>query len=136
MDPSALPQRRDHLDEDERERLLRLELLVAADRIEEAQEQAEDLWLEATDAHKGLYQGISNALTAVCARRARKLRGARQIAEQSRVMLAPFPRHALGLDLDALLESMHDVVVRGDGPVLLRRQGGGSSGGSGFEVKD
>ena len=124
MDPSRVPGGRDHLDTDDRERLLRLELLVADDRIDEAQEQAEDLWLEATDAHKRLYQGISNALTAVCARRARKVRGARQIAEQSRVMLEPYPRHVLGLDLDALLESVREVVVRGEGPVLLRRQGG------------
>lgn len=126
MDPGRVPEGRAHLDEDERDALIRLELLVAAGRFDEAQELSEDLWREATDAHKRLYQGVSNALTAVCARRARKLRGARQIAEQSRVMLEPYPRRALDLDLDALLASVHDVIVRGEGPVLLRWQGGGT----------
>lgn len=128
MDPSRVPAGRDHLDEDDRRRLMRLELLVAAGRFEEAQELAEDLWLEATDAHKRLYQGISNALTAVRARQARQLRGARQIAEQTRAMLAPYPRLVLGLELDALLDSVRDYVIRGEGPVLLKRQGGGVRG--------
>jgi len=126
MDPSRIPDGRDHLGEDERIQLIRLELLVAAGRYGEAQELAEDLWLEATDAHKRLYQGISNALTAVCARQARQLRGARQIAERTRAILEPYPRRVLDLELDALLESIRDYVVRGEGPVLLRRQGGGS----------
>jgi predicted metal-dependent hydrolase len=126
MEPGRIPEGRDHLDEDERSQLIRLELLVAAGRFEEAQELAEDLWTEATDAHKRLYQGISNALTAVCARHARKIRGAKQIAAQTRSMLEPYPRRVLGLDLDALLESVHHYVTRGEGPVLLRREGGGS----------
>jgi hypothetical protein len=124
MDPSRVPPGRGHLDPEDRARLTRLELLVAGGRFEEAQEVAEDLWLEATDAHKRLYQGLSNALTAVCARRARQVRGARQIAERTEAMLAPYPRHALDLELDALLESVRDFVARGEGPVLLRRQGG------------
>lgn len=125
MDPSRIPIGRAHLDEGDRRRLLRLELLVAAGRFDEAQETAEELWLEATDAHKRLYQGLSNALTAVCARQSRQLRGARQIADQTGSMLAPFPRRALDLELDALIESVRDFVARGEGPVLLRRQGGG-----------
>jgi hypothetical protein len=107
--------------------LIRLELLIAAGRFEEAQELAEDLWIEATDAHKRLYQGLSNALTAVRARQERKLRGSRQIAEQTRVMLEPFPRRVLDLELDTLLESVLQYVARGEGPVLLRRQGGAAS---------
>ena len=43
-------------------------------------------------------------------------------------MLAPFPRRVLDLELDALLESVRDFVVRGEGPILLRRQGGGPRG--------
>lgn len=125
MDPRRIPSGRSHLDENDRRRLIRLELAVAAGRFDEAQEMAEDLWLEASDAHKLLYQGLSNALTAVCARQARKLRGARQIADETRRLLAPFPRRVLDLELDALLESVSHFVVRGEGPILLRRQGGG-----------
>jgi hypothetical protein len=125
MDPRRIPPGRSHLDESDRRRLIRLELEVAAGRFDDAQETAEELWLEATDAHKLLYQGLSNALTAVCARQARKLRGARQIASETRTLLAPFPRRALDLELDALLESVGDFVARGEGPILLRRQGGG-----------
>ena len=128
MDPRRIPPGRSHLDESDRRRLLQLELAVAAGRFADAQEAAEDLWLEATDAHKLLYQGLSNALTAVCARQARQLRGARQIAAETRRMLAPFPRRVLDLELDALLESVRDFVVRGEGPILLRRQGGGPGG--------
>jgi hypothetical protein len=124
MDPRRIPSGRSHLDESDRRRLLQLELAVAAGRFDDAQETAEDLWLEATDAHKLLYQGLSNALTAVCARQARKLRGARQIAAETRRMLAPFPRRVLDFELDTLLESVRDFVVRGEGPILLRRQGG------------
>ena len=123
MDPSRLPTDRRHLDEEDRAQLLRFELLVADGRFERAQEIVEDLWIEATDAHKALYKGLSNALTAVCAREARQLRGAAEIAKRSRAMLAPFPRRVLGLDLDAILDSVHTVVERGDGPVLLLRQG-------------
>lgn len=123
MDPAAIPPDRAHLDPEDRERLLRFDLQVEDRRFEEAQETVEDLWIEATDAHKALYQGLSNALTAVCARGAHQLRGAREIARRSRAMLAPFPRRALGIDLDALLDSMDDFIVRGDGPILLLRQG-------------
>jgi hypothetical protein len=124
MDPALIPADRKHLDADERRRLLRLELLVDQGRFDEAQEVAEDLWLASTDAHKRLFQGLSNALTAVCARQSRKRRGARQISEQTRIMLAPFPRRAVGLELDALLDSLDAYVTRGEGPILLRRQGG------------
>ncbi len=123
MSPGALPPGRDHLDADDRIRLLRFDLLVADRRFEAAQEEVEDLWREATDAHRELYRGLANALTAVCAREARKLRGAREIAERSRSLLEPFPRRVLGLELDALLESVASFVERGDGPVLLQRQG-------------
>ncbi|PWB71378.1 MAG: hypothetical protein C3F15_12715 [Holophagae bacterium] len=127
MDPHRIPSGRAHLDEHDRQRLLRLELLVADGRFDEAQETAEDLWLEANDAHKLLYQGLSNALTAVCARQARQLRGAHQIADATRSILAPFPRRALDLELDVLLDSVRDFVLRGEGPILLRRQGGGQA---------
>jgi hypothetical protein len=127
MNPARIPNDRSHLENEDREQLLRLELLVMQGKFEEGQEVVEDLWIEATDAHKRLYQGISNALTAVCARQARKLRGAREIAERTRSVLSPFPRFALGIDLDALLDSMNDFVVRGEGPILFLRQGAGSS---------
>lgn len=124
MDPMSIPAGRGHLDAEDRDRLLRLELLVADGRYDQAQEQAEDLWLEAVDAHKRLYQGLSNALTAVVARLERKRRGSREIAARTRDMLAPYPRHALGFDLEALLDSVDDFVLRGEGPILLLRQGG------------
>ncbi len=123
MDPSQIPEDRRHLHDDERHRMMCLELLVDQGKFAEAQEMAEDLWLESTDAHKRLFQGISNALTAVVARQARQRRGARQISEQTRAMLAPFPRRVIGIELDALLDSVNDFVTRGEGPVLLRRQG-------------
>lgn len=123
MDPALIPEDRRHLDDDERRQLLLLELLVDQGKFDAAQEVAEDLWIVATDAHKRLYQGVSNALTAVCARQARQRRGARQISEQTRAMLAPFPRRVIGLELDVLLQSVDDFVVRGEGPVRLRRQG-------------
>ena len=124
MEPELIPAGRDHLEDEERERLMRLELLVAQGRHDEAQEEAEDLWLEANDAHKRLYQGLSNALTAVCAREAGQRRGAREIARRTRHMLAPYPRRVIGLDLDSLLESVDAFVVRGEGQILLLRQGG------------
>ena len=124
MDPASIPAGRGHLEPEEQSRLLRLELLVASGRYEEAQEQAEDLWIEAVDAHKRLYQGLSNALTAVVARLEHKRRGAREIATRTRQMLAPYPRRALGLDLEALLDSVDAFVLRGEGPILLLRQGG------------
>ncbi len=124
MDPASIPEDRGHLAEDDRRQLLRLELLLNQGRYDEAQEVAEDLWLEATDAHKRLYQGLSNAVTAVVARQARKVRGARQIAQQTRTMVAPYPRRVIGIELDTLLDSMDDFVLRGEGPILLLRQGG------------
>jgi hypothetical protein len=123
MEPAAIPSGQRHLDEADRRQLLRFELLVAQGRHEAAQEVVEDLWAEAVDAHKRLYQGLANALTAVCAREARQRRGAREIAGQTRVMLAPYPRRALGFDLDALLESVDDFIERGSGQILLLRQG-------------
>jgi len=123
MDPTSIPEDRQHLDKDDRDQLLRLELLLGQGRYDEAQEVAEDLWLEATDAHKRLYQGLSNAVTAVVARQARQLRGARQIAQQTRTMMAPYPRRVLGIELDTLLDSVDEFIVRGEGPILLLRQG-------------
>lgn len=123
MDPARIPADRAHLDPEERRELLRFELLVAANRFEDAQEVAEDLWREAVDAHKRLYQGLANALTAVCARQAQQVRGAREIAGRTREMLAPYPRLALGIELDPLLDSMDELVLRGVGPLLLLRQG-------------
>ena len=113
MDPTLIPEDSGHLDDDERRRMIRLELLVDQGKFDDAQEVAEDLWLESTDAHKRLYQGISNAFTAVVARQSRQVRGARQISEQTRVMLAPYPRRVIGIELDALLESVRDFVVCG-----------------------
>jgi hypothetical protein len=124
MEPELIPAGRDHLEDEERKRLMRLDLLVAQGRHDEAQEEAEDLWLEANDAHKRLYQGLSNALTAVCAREAGQRRGSREIARRTRHMLAPYPRRVIGLDLDALLESVDAFVLRGEGQILLLRQGG------------
>ncbi len=123
MDPGRLPPDRAHLDEADRRELLRFELLVAANRFDEAQEVVEDLWREAFDAHKRLYQGLANALTAVCALQVRQVRGAREIAARTREILAPFPRRVLGLELDALLDSMDELILRGNGPLLLLRQG-------------
>ncbi len=124
MDPASIPQNRAHLDAADRNQLIRLELLLAQGLYDDAQEIAEDLWLEANDAHKRLYQGLSNAITAVVARQSRQLRGARQIARQTRSMLEPYPRRAIGIELDALLDSVDDFVLRGEGPILLLRQGG------------
>jgi hypothetical protein len=126
MDPATIPAGRRHLDDDELAMLMRFELLVAQGRFDDAQEAAEDLWLEATDAHKRLYQGLSNALTAVCARQANQLRGAREISARTRQMLEPYPRTVIGIELDALLGSVDDFVVRGEGPILLLRQGAAS----------
>ena len=123
MDPAGLPSGRSHLDPEDRERLLRFELLVGQQRYRDAQDLAEDLWIEATDAHKPLYQALANALTAVCAREARQRRGAGEFARRTRELMAPFPRRVLGLDLDALLDSVDAFVERGEGPVLLLRQG-------------
>lgn len=123
MDPTELPPDRAHLEAEDRSSLLRFELLVADRRFDEAQEAVEDLWFEATDAHRDLYHGLANALTAVCARDVHQLRGSREIAARSRAMLEGFPRRVLGIDLDAFLDSVDAYVVRGEGPVLLLRQG-------------
>ena len=124
MDPALVPEDRGHLDEIDRRQLLRLELLLQQTRYDDAQEVVEDLWLEATDAHKRLYQGLSNAVTAVVARQAHQSRGARQIASQTRTILSPYPRRVIGIELDTLLDSVDDFVLRGEGPILLLRQGG------------
>jgi hypothetical protein len=123
MDPARLPPDRRHLDEADRTALLRFELLVQVGRFDDAKDLVEDLWHEATDAHRRFYQGLANALTAVCARQYRQSRGAVEIAGRTREMLAPYPRRALGFDLDALLDSVEDFVERGSGSVLLVRQG-------------
>ncbi len=122
MDPALLPADRNHLDPEDRDHLLRFELLLSQGRFDPAQDIVEGLWIEATDAHKGLYKGLSNALTAVCACEAQKRRGAKEIARQSRIILAPFPRRVLDVDLDVLLDSVSDFVKRGEGPIHLRRQ--------------
>jgi hypothetical protein len=123
MDPASIPNTRDHLEPDDRDRLMRFELLVEQGRHDDAQETAEELWLEGNDAHRRLFQGISNAMTAVCAREAGQLRGAREIARQTRSMLEAYPRHALGMDIEVLLRSVDEFVRRGEGPILLRAQG-------------
>jgi hypothetical protein len=123
MDPAEIPAGRGHLEPDDRERLLRFELLVDQGKHHEAQDLIEELWLEANDAHKDLYRGLANALTAICAREAQQRRGAREIASRTHAMLAGFPRVALGLDIAVLLRSLDDFVQRGEGPVLLAAQG-------------
>jgi hypothetical protein len=94
-------------------------------RFGEAQEAAEDLWL-GDRRPQALYQGLSSALTAVCARQ-RAAQGARQIADAT-LHARAFPRRALDLEFDVLLDSVRDFVVRGEGPILLRRQGGEQGG--------
>lgn len=123
MDAGGIPDSRHHLDEGERLDLLRLELLVAQGKLWEAQEAAEDLWRGARDAHRQLFLGISNALTAACAAESGQNRGAREIFDRSVRILAPFPRRSLGFDLDALLDSTRAFVLRGEGPLHLVRQG-------------
>jgi len=123
MNPALVPATRDHLDSEDRERLLRFELLVDQGLYHQAQDQVEELWIEANDAHKELYRGLANALTAVCARESHKRRGAREIAGCSRDILAPFPRISLGIDLEVLLRSLNDFIERGEGPILLAAQG-------------
>ena len=117
MDPSAVPSGRGHLDPEEVSLLEELEAHLIAGEHHAAQDDAEDLWRLAVDAHKRLYQGISNALTAVCARELGHLRGAREIAARSHDMLAPYPRRVVGLDLDLLLATMDAFVASGNGVV-------------------
>jgi predicted metal-dependent hydrolase len=123
MDPHAIPDSRAHMDEGDRLDLLRLEMLVAQGKVWDAQEAAEDLWRSSQDAHKELFHGISNALTAACAQEAGQPRGSREILERTIRILEPYPRRVLGLDLDALIRSVHEIVNRGEGPVRLVRQG-------------
>lgn len=117
LDAEKLPAGREHLAEDELKGLGRFEACLAAGDYRGAQDEAEDLWLVATDAHKRFYQGLSNALTAICARELGHLRGAREIAARTHEILAPYPRRALGLDLTVLLESMDGFVADGTEPV-------------------
>ena len=124
--PGDVPETRDHLTPGELELLLRFGMLTARGEYQAAQEVAEQLWLEAQDAHKRLYQGLSNAMTAACARELHHLRGAREIARRTHEILEPYPRRALGIDLDALLESMDKFIERGDGPIRLEGQGASS----------
>ncbi len=121
LSPAQLPPGRDHLDEVDRERVERLERLVDAGQVEAAQDLAEELWAEACDAHRELYRGLANALTAACAADRGQSRGARQIAAATRAILAPFPRRSLGFDLDLLLASLDQLVATGDGRVVLRQ---------------
>ena len=123
MNPSHLPTDRRHLDEDDRAGLLRFEFLLEQTRFDEAHDLVEDLWAVATDAHKDLYKGLANALAAVIARGADQQRGAAEIAQRCRVILAPYPRLVLGFDLDALLDSVESFVERGEGHILVRRRG-------------
>lgn len=110
MDPSQIPPKAGHLDPDERELFRQLKEHIDAGRFEEAQDCAEDLWRVAVDAHKKLWQGVSNALTAICASELGHLRGAREIAAKTHEMLLPYPRHVVGLDLDDLLAMMDRFV--------------------------
>jgi len=117
MDPAGIPPGRDHLDPEDLTRLERLERLVNAGELDQAQDVAEELWAEMTDAHRGLFRGLANALTAACARSRGQVTGARQIAVSTRTMLSPFPRVALGLDLDRLLDSLDAFVASGTGRI-------------------
>ncbi len=119
MSPSAIPPDFEHLDTEEQDLILLLQDHLEAGRYHEAQDAAEDLWRGAVDAHKGLWKGISNALTAVCAREIGHLQGAQNIAARTHEMLAPYPRRAGGLDLDILLTSMDRFVAAGGGAVRV-----------------
>ena len=122
MDPRSLPAGRDHLDPEDRTTLDRCERLAADGRFAEAKDLVEGLWREANDAHKGLYRGLANALTAVCAQERGQVRGAREIAAATRAMLAPFPAQALGFDLHRLLAAVDARVASGQGAVDLAVQ--------------
>lgn len=117
MDPRRIPSGRDHLEADDRGRLQLFESALDANDLEAAEDAAEQLWSEAVDAHRRLYQGLANAVTAALAHRAGQLRGAAEIAAATRELFAPYPRTALGLDLDRLLGSL-DRLVAGDGSSL------------------
>lgn len=117
MNPSAVPPDNDHLDPEEQELIRHLQDNLTAGRYGQAQDCAEDLWRLAIDAHKRLWQGVSNALTAVCARELGNLKGAQEIAGRTHEMLAPYPRRAAGLDLDLLLATMDRFVMTGGGAV-------------------
>ena len=115
MSPSAIPPDFEHLDTDEQQLIRLLQDHLEAGRYHEAQDAAEDLWRGAVDAHKRLWQGVSNALTAVCARELGNLRGAQEIAARTHEMLTPYPRRVVGLDLDLLLATMDRFVATGRG---------------------
>jgi len=119
MNPSAIPPDCNHLDVEEQELIRQLQDHLEAGRYREAQDSAEDLWRLAVDAHKLLWKGISNALTAVCARKGGHLKGSREIAARTHQMLAPYPRPAAGLDLDLLLATMDRFVATGGGEVRV-----------------
>jgi len=117
MSPSAIPPDINHLDAEEQTLIRLLKDHLEAGRYREAQDAAEDLWRLAVDAHKRLWQGISNALTAVCARELEHIQGAQAIATRTHKMLAPYPRRAAGIDLDLLLATMDRFVATGSGEV-------------------
>jgi len=120
MSPSAIPPDYEHLDAEEQNLIRQLQDNLAAGRYREAQDNAEDLWRGAIDAHKRLWQGVSNALTAVCAREFEHIQGAQAIATRTHEMLAPYPRRAAGIDLDLLLATMDRFVATGGGEVRTR----------------
>ena len=119
MSPSAIPPDYEHLDAEEQNLIRQLQDNLAAGRYREAQDNGEDLWRGAVDAHKGLWKGISNALTAVCAGEIGHIQGAQEIAARTHEMLAPYPRRAAGIDLDLLLATMDQFVATGGGGVRV-----------------
>jgi len=121
MSPLEVPPDYDHLDVEEQDLIRQLQDNLAASRYREAQDAAEDLWRLAVDAHKQLWKGVSNALTAVCARELGHIQGAQAIAARTHEMLAPYPRRAAGLDLDLLLGTMDRFVVTGSGDVRVKK---------------
>ena len=119
MSPSAIPPDFEHLDTEEQDLILLLQDHLEAGRHHEAQDAAEDLWRLAVDAHKGLWKGVSNALTAVCAREIGHIQGAQEIAARTHKMLAPYTRRVVGLDLDLLLTTLDRFVAAGGGAVRV-----------------
>jgi hypothetical protein len=117
MSPSAIPPDCNHLDTEEQELIRQLQDHLEAGRYHEGQDTAEDLWRLAVDAHKALWKGVSNALTAVCARELGHLKGAQDIAARTHEMLVLYPRRVVGIDLDLLLVTMDRFVATGSGEV-------------------
>jgi len=117
MSPPAIPPDINHLDAEERALVRLLKNHLETGRYREAQDTAEDLWRLAVDAHKLLWKGISNALTAVCALELGHLKGAQDIAARTHEMLAPFPNRVVGLDVEILLATMDQFVATGVGAV-------------------